>query len=153
MSSQAIGRCCGRIRDGQPGRTGSTMTIVSPTLDVAVDDLRAVARAGEPFLIGRDPGCQLRVQSPLVSRRHAEVSWTGQGWLLRDLGSRNGTYVDGHRVETVPVGGSVVRLGSAGVDGPLVVFGAAPPAPPGPRPPVAGQAHVAPVARGVAVVA
>src|SRR5439155_2646940 len=107
----------------QPGERPTTRGV---TLDVAIDAERAVARPGQPVLIGRDPGCHIRLYSPLVSRRHAEVCWTADGWVLRDLGSRNGTWLDGRRIDEVRVGDAVqVRLGSAWPDGPLVRFGAA----------------------------
>jgi ABC transport system ATP-binding/permease protein len=95
-------------------------TSVGAELAVVVDDSRVVARPDQPVLIGREAGCTLRVQHPLVSRKHADVTWTGNGWLLRDLGSSNGTYLDGKQVQTLPVNGPVqVRLGSA-EDGPVV---------------------------------
>ncbi len=87
---------------------------------MVVDDRRVVARPDQPVLIGREAGCTLRIQHPLVSRKHADVTWTGSGWLLRDLGSSNGTYLDGEQVQAVPVNGAVqIRLGSA-EDGPVV---------------------------------
>jgi pSer/pThr/pTyr-binding forkhead associated (FHA) protein len=92
---------------------------VGGELEVTVDDRRVLVRPGQPFLIGRDPGCQLHLDVAVVSRRHAEVVQTGQGWVLRDLGSSNGTWLDGQRVQTVPVAaGTEVRLGNV-ADGPL----------------------------------
>ena len=44
-------------------------------------------------LVGRAPGCTLHLQNPLVSGHHAELRWTGSGWELHDLDSRNGTFV------------------------------------------------------------
>lgn len=41
----------------------------------------------------------LRLSARVVSGEHATLTWTGQGWELRDLGSRNGTWVDGVRLE------------------------------------------------------
>src|SRR2546430_6497785 len=100
--------------------TGDLPTAVGAELEVAVDDRRVVARPGQPILIGRDPACQLHVDTPVVSRRHAEVAWTEHGWGLRDLGSSNGTYLDGKRGEVVPVVREVrVRLGRA-ADRPLL---------------------------------
>jgi ABC transport system ATP-binding/permease protein len=94
-------------------------------LPVAVDDRQVLVQPGQPFVIGRDPAVQFRVDAPLVSRRHAEITWTGDGWVLRDLGSSNGTYVDGKQVQVVPVVGEVrVRLGDA-EDGPVVRLGPA----------------------------
>ncbi|MDB4974323.1 MAG: hypothetical protein JWN48_2664 [Myxococcaceae bacterium] len=50
------------------------------------------------LLIGRSASCALRIDQRYVSARHAVVRWTGDGWELKDLGSRNGTFVDGKRV-------------------------------------------------------
>ena len=49
-------------------------------------------------LIGRHPGCDLRLDDPRVSSEHSSVHWTGERWEIRDLGSRNGTTVDGNRL-------------------------------------------------------
>ncbi|MFI9628368.1 DUF1707 and FHA domain-containing protein [Streptomyces sp. NPDC052042] len=57
-----------------------------------------------PLLIGRDPGNGLRLNHESVSRLHAELIARDGRWLLRDLGSTNGTCVNGQRVVgTVPV--------------------------------------------------
>jgi hypothetical protein len=50
------------------------------------------------YLIGRVSG-SLTLSELYVSGVHAEVRWTGQLWELRDLGSRNGTYLDGRRID------------------------------------------------------
>ncbi|MER5275742.1 DUF1707 and FHA domain-containing protein [Streptomyces sp. NPDC002809] len=51
-----------------------------------------------PLLIGRDPGNGLRLSHETVSRTHAELTAHGGRWRLRDLGSTNGTCVNGQRV-------------------------------------------------------
>jgi EAL domain-containing protein (putative c-di-GMP-specific phosphodiesterase class I) len=51
------------------------------------------------FLIGRNPDASLCIPSPTVSREHAELSVVDRGLLLRDLGSTNGTYVNGVRIQ------------------------------------------------------
>lgn len=51
------------------------------------------------MLVGRSATCFLRLTGTEVSGEHALVLWTGGGWSLRDLGSRNGTYLDGRRIE------------------------------------------------------
>ena len=51
------------------------------------------------MLIGRDDLCDVPVKSPIVSRHHALVVNSESGIGLLDLGSKNGTYVDGRRVE------------------------------------------------------
>ncbi len=57
--------------------------------------------------IGRDPASGLRLTHDSVSRVHAELSRQGGLWILRDLGSTNGTTVNGRRV----IGAAVVREG------------------------------------------
>lgn len=47
------------------------------------------------MLVGRAPTCFLRVDRPEVSGEHALIQWTVDGWRVRDLGSRNGTLVNG----------------------------------------------------------
>lgn len=48
--------------------------------------------------VGRAPSCALVLLAPWVSREHATLAWTGAAWELRDLGSHNGTWVDGARL-------------------------------------------------------
>ena len=63
-------------------------------------------------VVGRDPDCDISLTSRSVSRRHALVEKTPNGWVLRDLGSANGTSVDGARVNEAPlVAGTAVRFG------------------------------------------
>ncbi|MGW2743078.1 FHA domain-containing protein [Streptomyces sp. NPDC001450] len=62
---------------------------------------------GHPLRIGRDPANGLRLNHETVSRVHAELRRQGDMWVLRDLGSTNGTTVNGRRV----VGTVVVREG------------------------------------------
>ncbi|WP_049565159.1 DUF1707 and FHA domain-containing protein [Streptomyces sp. SBT349] len=68
----------------------------------------------QPLAIGRGAGSGLRLNDRSVSRHHAQLFSTGTGWLLRDLGSANGTWVNGRRVaDSVPVGpGDQVSFGS-----------------------------------------
>jgi hypothetical protein len=49
--------------------------------------------------IGRDPDCAVRLVSSQASGTHAELRWRVGGWDLRDKGSRNGTTVDGVRIQ------------------------------------------------------
>ena len=93
-------------------------------LEVSSGSARAVARPGRSVLVGRDPTCELVIDDSRVSRHHAEVCWADGGWLLRDLESTNGTYVDGERRSSVTLTeGIEVHLGAA--DGPVLCFAAA----------------------------
>ncbi|MHC4916199.1 MAG: sigma 54-interacting transcriptional regulator [Planctomycetota bacterium] len=64
------------------------------------------------LVIGRGEDCSLRVLDEGASRQHAEISSEGGGARLRDLGSSNGTFVNGRRVEESALAdGDVVRVG------------------------------------------
>jgi pSer/pThr/pTyr-binding forkhead associated (FHA) protein len=51
------------------------------------------------FLIGRDPQCNLRPASPLISKRHCALIVRDGKAFIRDFGSMNGTYLNDQRVE------------------------------------------------------
>ena len=53
---------------------------------------------GKTMDIGRDPECDIPVDNPIVSWRHARITRAQEGMYVEDLGSRNGTYVGGIRV-------------------------------------------------------
>jgi DNA-binding NtrC family response regulator len=62
--------------------------------------------------LGRDPACETILEGNEVSRRHAEVYVDGPISAIRDLESRNGTFVNGRRVDQAPLTpGDVVRCG------------------------------------------
>jgi FHA domain-containing protein/uncharacterized protein DUF1707 len=66
------------------------------------------------LVIGRSSGCQLVLSDDTVSRRHAELFVEEGRWLLRDLDSSNGTWVNGRRIVEAEVRpGDVVHLGGA----------------------------------------
>jgi pSer/pThr/pTyr-binding forkhead associated (FHA) protein len=50
------------------------------------------------IIIGRSPACRLRLPSKNVSRRHARIFFHNDEYYIEDLGSVNGTYVNGVRV-------------------------------------------------------
>ncbi len=54
-----------------------------------------------PLIVGRLSGCDIVVNDPNVSRRHAEIWKTSEGVAIKDLGSTNGTLVNGHRITAV----------------------------------------------------
>jgi EAL domain-containing protein (putative c-di-GMP-specific phosphodiesterase class I) len=61
--------------------------------------LRNVRVDSSRFLVGRKPEASLCIPSPTVSREHAELTVVDRELLLRDLGSTNGTYVNGTRIQ------------------------------------------------------
>ncbi len=72
------------------------------------------ARVGAAFVLGREPTCDLVVDDATVSRRHAALRLDGAGWAIADLGSKNGTWINGWRVrdEARLAPGEAVQLGA-----------------------------------------
>jgi DNA-binding NtrC family response regulator len=65
------------------------------------------------ILVGTSPACQLRLTDPTVSRRHVALERAGRRYRLTDLGSTNGTVVNGvHVTEALLAGGETVRCGA-----------------------------------------
>jgi len=64
-------------------------------------------------IIGRDLTCDVVINDPEVSRRHARLFLQGANYVLEDLGSTNGTFVNGQRL----IGPYILRVGE------LIVFG------------------------------
>jgi FHA domain/Domain of unknown function (DUF1707) len=75
----------------------------------------ALPAGDRPIVLGRSRECDCVLAEPSVSRRHAELRRDGARWLLRDLGSRNGTRVNGARLlDEAEVGpGDRVSFGDA----------------------------------------
>lgn len=51
------------------------------------------------MIVGREVQCAIMLNDNSVSRQHSSVTRLAEGYLLKDLGSSNGTYVNGHRVQ------------------------------------------------------
>ncbi len=70
-----------------------------------------------PWVLGRGPACRLVLDHDSVSRAHAQLRRTDEGWEILDLESTNGTWVNGWRVERATLHpGDVVQLGELRVD-------------------------------------
>ena len=68
---------------------------------------------GENISIGRGSDCTIPIRDRYLSRRHAEIAASDSGWVVKDLGSVNGTYLNGTRVDREePLrGGDRIRVG------------------------------------------
>lgn len=66
-----------------------------------------------PFMIGREPSCQLRLSSSAVSRRHAEIYGRDGKLWIREFGSKNGTFVNRQRLtgEQMLQNGDILHFG------------------------------------------
>jgi hypothetical protein len=98
-----------RFKEGAGGSAGGA---------VVTDDGRRFPLADQPVTIGRATDAGVRNSDTSVSRRHAELRPTPGGWSIVDLGSTNGTRVNGAPVteraledgDTITVGDAVVRF-------------------------------------------
>lgn len=68
---------------------------------------------GNPLRIGRAADCQLRPQNDQVSRHHCEIFFSLAGFMVKDCGSRCGTFVNDHRIvqPTLLSDGQQLRVG------------------------------------------
>jgi ABC transport system ATP-binding/permease protein len=83
------------------------------SLELRVGTRRWVVPAGESLTIGRDSDADVRIEDMHISRRHAVVEWTPDGWLLTDH-SRNGIFVNGRPQDQVVIDSPmVIRLGGS----------------------------------------
>jgi hypothetical protein len=74
-------------------------------------EARRVTIEQYPFRIGRSETADLRVESVEVSREHAEIIERNGMWLVRDLGSTNGTHVNGNLIkETLLSDGDILKV-------------------------------------------
>ena len=70
----------------------------------------------EPVRIGRLPDCAIALSDSQASRHHAEVARVEHGYAITDLGSLNGTTVNGVKVqEHVLADGDVIRIGETAI--------------------------------------
>ncbi len=70
----------------------------------------------ENISIGRDPMADISLNDPEVSRQHVRLTQTASGYVLEDLGSTNGTFINGEQLEadtpTPLIPGQTVSMGS-----------------------------------------
>src|SRR3954467_13071777 len=96
-----------------------TRSLAIPPLSVHTEDGRSF-RFTRPFSIGREQQCEVRIDDPLVSRKHVIVSFGNGRWRLRDQRSGNGVFVDGVRVETASIESALtIQLG---IEGPQITM-------------------------------
>jgi membrane-bound lytic murein transglycosylase D len=72
-----------------------------------------------PFRVGQDKTCEIRLSDSPVSRFHAEFWFADGKWWVLDLGSDNGTYLDGNRIDQAPL--PMLSRVTLGQDGPVLL--------------------------------
>jgi hypothetical protein len=115
-ASNYCARCGAYLRRDEQGETTLSLgpdevaedgTVAAEPRGPALVVRAGGGRAGETFetaglrtLIGRSPDCHVFLDDVTVSRRHAEVVHENDAYVIRDLGSLNGTFVNRHRIES-----------------------------------------------------
>src|SRR5262249_13101271 len=87
-----------RRRTRLPTRKGRRMTERRIRLRTVGPGLDNKWEAEDRLRIGRLDSFEVLLNDPSISRRHAEIEYTEQGWVARDLGSKNGTFLNGMRL-------------------------------------------------------
>jgi len=92
----------------------SAAQLLAPQKSVGDAAYHQVNLRGDAMVIGRDPKCDVPLAFPMISWRHARITRTADGTFVEDLGSRNGTFVDGVRIsgKTLVKQGQEIGLGS-----------------------------------------
>ena len=108
------------VTPARPAPAGQVLEPVGPALRETMHGYGALLAPGRPPLllapgrltIGRSAACDLVVDSVLVSRQHAQLECSPGRCTIEDLGSSNGTYVNGRRVSRAALSpGDRLRLG------------------------------------------
>jgi pSer/pThr/pTyr-binding forkhead associated (FHA) protein len=93
--------------------------LIPAGIELVVDDGATIAtrRLGRRILIGRAPSADVRIDDPQVSRLHARIEMRDDGVYVEDLGSRNGTRIDGAPVTSSRrlAQGDEINIGTASI--------------------------------------
>jgi pSer/pThr/pTyr-binding forkhead associated (FHA) protein len=104
------------LRGGRYRETKVAMTIKFLVIQGNPQGKCLQFRAGKEYMFGRGTECHIRPNSEWVSRQHCMLRVTAEGTLIRDLGSRNGTLINGVRL----VGEQRLQQGDQVQVGPIV---------------------------------
>lgn len=109
--SRHLGTTAETMNDDESDESDRTMTIRAPSRAIARSEIghfltftdgegtRRVAIGPGGLLIGRLPPCDLAIPASDISRRHCRIDLDGDCAVVTDLGSTNGTFVEGSRIE------------------------------------------------------
>jgi DNA-binding winged helix-turn-helix (wHTH) protein len=86
------------VGEHKTGRAPTTTR--DPRFSLTFQDRECTLAAG-PNVVGRSADAAIRIDAPGVSRRHAQITVSGEQAVLEDLGSKNGTILNGHQIAGV----------------------------------------------------
>jgi pSer/pThr/pTyr-binding forkhead associated (FHA) protein len=78
---------------------GRIPTIHHAFLEIMDEEKRRIKLGEEAVIIGRTSDCDIQILTDNVSRKHARISYLNEEYKIEDLGSTNGIYVNGVKVE------------------------------------------------------
>jgi len=78
---------------------GSIPTIHHAFLEIMDKEKRRIKLGEEAVIIGRTSDCDIQILTDNVSRKHARISYLNEEYKIEDLGSTNGIYVNGVKIE------------------------------------------------------
>ena len=86
----------------EPNPSGNHADLIGRVLQIYPVDLESglITFQDKPFVVGRDPNCDLTISERAVSRQHAKFERTPAGFTISDLDSTNGTWVNGVKITT-----------------------------------------------------
>jgi pSer/pThr/pTyr-binding forkhead associated (FHA) protein len=128
VTKDIVKRAYERIREASEqddaraeGSTAKMMEIRPPfgrlIFELSGNDVKELAVRKGHILIGRSALCDIYIDSPIVSRHHALISHTSEGDTIVDLGSTNGTLVDGCSIkEHILVAGETITVGDSQIE-------------------------------------
>ncbi len=102
---------------------GESLTVIVDHLAGSRRGQRQELSAERKVRFGRHPDCEVSFDAHRdidASSRHAELRRTEDGWLLVDVGSSNGTFVDGHRITETTVALATPIVVEFGAGGPRI---------------------------------
>ena len=60
-----------------------------------IDDVSVLPLDRDTCVLGKSPSADIVIDNPYVSRRHAQITWANGVFHIRDVGSKNGTFING----------------------------------------------------------
>ncbi len=84
---------------GAPSRPGASAPTATLLVKSGFYEGLEVPLEGSKTVIGRGRRADVVLAEPTISREHAAIGCDSEGWYIKDLGSTNGSYVNGSRIQ------------------------------------------------------
>lgn len=91
------------IYDNEPTMMGQGRPAANLVVRQGTQAGMSFPMTGNQVVVGREEGLEVVLQDPEASRRHTRISWQGGSFVIEDLGSTNGTFVNGVQITSPQV--------------------------------------------------